>query len=232
MIEKKILDGEPALTEEGTVYVMNKVLEKLKLTAVQMVRAAENIRQQIAQQGQQIDDERLMKMFILPHFPSALKEVQDVVCDSCDVDEDELEQAVGYYIAEGNQELKEITKKIKIIFRQFGGEIEMDDEGVPDAPTQEIGIERVIEIIQKMEMQFSADFESFMEAFQAQYGPPSTPQLAEVFQRNLMLISEKYVLCSPFVTVSLRSFTRTTVNFSRARRIEAMVTVLSEIQYR
>jgi hypothetical protein len=172
---------------------MTKILEKLKLTAARMVRAAEGIRQQIQQQGQEIDDRRLMKMFILPHFETAFQELQDVVLDECDADEAELEEAVTYYIKQGNTDLKELSNKIRLIYREFGGEVEADagDGLEPPAPTREISLDVVIRILQMLDEKMSANIEAYIEAFKEKYGLPNSQDLVDAFQQGMMALSEE-----------------------------------------
>jgi hypothetical protein len=103
LLKKKARDPTllPALTEEEVLRVLNKVFDKLKIQAARMVSAAENIRAQIEQQGQQIDDEKLMRHFILPHFETAMAEVYAKVFDEMEVDEDEVDDAKTFYIKAG-----------------------------------------------------------------------------------------------------------------------------------
>ena len=91
--------GDALLRRLGEV--LNKVVDKLTIQAARMVSAAENIRAQIEQQGQQIDDEKLMRHFILPHFETAMAEVYAKVFDEMEVDEDEVDDAKTFYIKAG-----------------------------------------------------------------------------------------------------------------------------------
>lgn len=81
--------------------MMTLIFNNLKMSATKLANAADNIRAQIAQQGQEVDTATVMKTFILPHFETALKEIQDEVLEQFDADEEELEEAVEYYIAQG-----------------------------------------------------------------------------------------------------------------------------------
>lgn len=103
LLKKKARDPSllPALTEEEVLRVMNKVFDKLKIQAARMVSAAENIRAQFEQQGQQIDDEKLMRHFILPNFETAMADVQAKVFEELDVDEDEVDDAKTFYLQAG-----------------------------------------------------------------------------------------------------------------------------------
>jgi hypothetical protein len=59
---------EPVLSHDDTVGAMLKILDGLKGVAVNLSRAAENVAQQLAQQGQEATREEIMVNIILPHF--------------------------------------------------------------------------------------------------------------------------------------------------------------------
>ena len=50
------------------------------------------------------------------------------VFNEFDVDENEVEEAVNYYMNKGNKELKKINDGIRKVFKMFGGDIDEDDE--------------------------------------------------------------------------------------------------------
>lgn len=58
---------------------MAKILEKVKFIALKMSRAAQHIKQQVEQQGQQMSDMDVMRGFILPHFETAIQEAQEEI---------------------------------------------------------------------------------------------------------------------------------------------------------
>jgi hypothetical protein len=118
----------PAIPEEEARKIMSSILDKLHSTIPKLFRVAEQIKQQIQAQGQDIDDATLLKSFLLPHLENALKDIQDAVLAEHDVDEDELEEAVNEYIQNGDAELLKITKTIRGMFQKFGADVE-EDEG-------------------------------------------------------------------------------------------------------
>jgi hypothetical protein len=69
----------PALELEETQKIMAKILEKLKFVALKHSRAGQHIKMQLEQQGQQMNDEDVMRHFILPHFENALEELQEEI---------------------------------------------------------------------------------------------------------------------------------------------------------
>jgi exonuclease VII small subunit len=87
---------------------MMSFLDKLKVVALRHKRAAESIKQQIEAQGQQIDEKQFLAGYMLPHFETALKDLQSQVFSEFDVEEDELEEAVAYYMKGGNLKLREV----------------------------------------------------------------------------------------------------------------------------
>ena len=132
----------PALTEAETLQIMSSILDKVKMIAMRMVQASENIKAQLAQQGQEMDDRKLMKTFIYQHFVDQLEQIQSSVLSEFDAEESELEDAVTVYLSGGGggegsseeqikavRELREIVSKIKELNYQFGGDRDSDESG-------------------------------------------------------------------------------------------------------
>ena len=71
----------PALELEETQQIMTKILEKLKFIALKHSRAAQHIKMQLEQQGQQLPEEDMMRHFILPHFETAFEDAQTEVLE-------------------------------------------------------------------------------------------------------------------------------------------------------
>ena len=59
---------------------------------------------------------------------SGFEDIHISVFNEFDVDENEVEEAVNYYINKGNKELKKINDGIRKVFKMFGGDIDEDDE--------------------------------------------------------------------------------------------------------
>lgn len=186
----------PALTEEETLRVMTKILEKLKMQAARMVSAAENIRAQIESQGQQIDDEKLMKHFILPHFETAMVEVQEKVFEEFDVDESEVDDARTYYIHMGNKEIKEAYHKVKTIHKEFGGDVEVDDDEEEDEldadgrPLRELSVQDVVGILETLAERMGEVTDNYVEEFINEHGIPNNKTIITAFQEGMMGLSE------------------------------------------
>ena len=54
------------------------------------------------------------------------------VFNEFDVDENEVEEAVNYYIKAGNKELRKINDGIRKVFKMFGGDIDEEDDEVEE----------------------------------------------------------------------------------------------------
>lgn len=150
-IVQEMCADEPVLSHDDTADAMVKILDGLRTIAVQHVRAAENIKEQLTQQGQDMSREEIMTTIILPHFKNAfagmqakvLEVVNALLCDNwqfavltfpCinysqefDVDEEELEECVRHYVEHSaiqGSKLQEAVSKIKAICAQFTGDVD------------------------------------------------------------------------------------------------------------
>ena len=181
----------PALTEEETLRVLSKVFDKLKIQAARMVTAAENIRAQIEQQGQHIDDDKLMKHFILPHFETSMAEVYAKAYEENDIDADELDDATDYYGKNGHKEIKAITNKINILHREFGGNVEVDDdENDSGNPLRDLSVQEVVEILETLAERMGDVTDSYVEQFKEEHGIPDQHTIM-AFQEGMMALSEE-----------------------------------------
>jgi hypothetical protein len=188
-------DLAPAITEEEAKEMMNSILKKLKLLVPKLLMAAQNIKMQIQQQGHDVDEMTIMKQYLLPHFDSNLKEIQDAVLEEFDVDEDELEEAVNKYIADGDEELASIAKSIRVMYQQFGGDIEIEDVAAPkSAKVESMGAEDVVSLLKELANQMMQYTDDFCGTFIDENGLPSTQQGMEEFQLGLMAVSQKCVV--------------------------------------
>jgi hypothetical protein len=69
----------PALDEKETLHIMTAILNKMKVAANNMLGAHANIKKQIYEQGHQMSDKDIMVNYILPHFETAIQELQNAV---------------------------------------------------------------------------------------------------------------------------------------------------------
>lgn len=168
---------------------MTKITDKIKVMIPKMLRAAEGIKQQIAQSGQDIDDHTLMKTFILPHVKEQIESFQKAALEEADFDDDELEEAVTYYIKEGNRELSELVDKMKTIYKEFGGDVEVDGVDASEA-AQGLSVDDVIDLMEGLAAKMSTSSDLYCQQFVDAFGVPSTMQGVEQFQMGLMQIAD------------------------------------------
>lgn len=182
----------PAITEEQARKMMNKVLEQVKLAVPRFLRAADNIKQQIVAQGQEIEDAQILKSFILPHLESTIRDITQSVLDELDYDEDELEEAVKTYVAAGDEELITITQTLKTIYKQFGGEGGDDSEetGAGSSKASEMTLPEVLTLLEELAQLMVDNCDTFCQQFVATFGIPSTRELLEKFQVGLFQATE------------------------------------------
>lgn len=181
----------PAIDEAEAKKIMGAVLEKLKILAPQLEKAARNIKAQIMEQGQDIDEMTIRKQFLLPHFESNLKEIQTAVLEEFEADEDDLEEAVNHYIAAGDEELASIAKSIRVFYKDFGGDIDVDEPGKVSEAVEAMGINDVVALMKELGNQMMQHTDDFCGKFIDEHGPPTTAQLAEEFQMGLMAASQR-----------------------------------------
>jgi hypothetical protein len=154
-----------------------------------MVRAVEGIKQKLASQGQEIEDRKLMQAFVLPHFESAFKQLQETILAESDVDENDLEDAVTTYVKQGDKKLADICERIRMIYREFGGEVDIDEE--VSAPSQNLSLDTIILILEGIGEKMNEQTSEFIEAYKEDFGLPSSRADMERFQNELMTLSER-----------------------------------------
>lgn len=133
-----------------------------------------------------------MKQYILPHFGSNLKEIQETILAEFDVDEDELEEAVNTYIANGDEELAGITKSIRILHTQFGGDSDIEaPNAAKNSKAAAMGINEVVELLEELASQMLQHTDDFCGKFVDEYGVPSNQQQGQEFQLGMMEVSQR-----------------------------------------
>mmetsp|Transcript_12367 Transcript_12367/g.27794 ORF Transcript_12367/g.27794 Transcript_12367/m.27794 type:complete len:278 (-) Transcript_12367:119-952(-) len=186
-------DLAPAMEEEETRKIMRKILEKVQLLAPRLMNAAQNIQQQIEQGGQEIDEKTLMKQFILPHFDTNFKEIQDSVLDGdCDYYPDELEEACAFYMKEGDEELTQICKSIRAIYRQFGGDVDDEEDASADGGAlADMSVDEVVGLMEELGKHMLQATDDYCAKFIDESGIPRTQAHLEAFQMGQMKLSQK-----------------------------------------
>ena len=199
----------PAIEEEEAKKIMNVIFKNVKILVPKLLMAAQNIKMQIQQQGQDVEEALLLKQYLLPHFVSGVQDIQDKALEEFGVDEDELEEAVNKYIADGDEELASIVKGIRVMHQQFGGDTEVDDPDAPkSAKMQSMGIAEVVALLKELGNQMMQYTDDFCGKFIDEHGAPSTQKQMEEFQLGLMSATQRYA-----VAISGTCFTCATVPF-------------------
>lgn len=185
---QKASDLAPALTEDEAREMMKAILDRTKTNVPRLLKAAENFKQQIAAQGQEIDDVQLLKALILPHLETGIKEIQEEVLNEYDADDDELEEAVNYYLAQGDEELADITKSLRVIYKQFGGDLGDDGEAV--VSSKEFELHEAVELIHELVSKIVEHTEAMVKNFVKVHGVPTTAQQKQDFQTELHNVTD------------------------------------------
>ena len=191
----------PALTEEETLRVMQAIMDKLKMMAMRMMQAKAGIRAQMEQQGHEMDDRKLMKTFIYPHFIDQLQDIQTNVLAEHEVDESELEDAVHDYIGSDSlsaaaaggacYQIREIVRLIKKYHYDFGGEKHEDEDEEEDEAAQSEGdkrvltLEELLEVIHTLSVRIGEQMDDYIIAFKAEHGLPDESTM-EAFHHGFM----------------------------------------------
>lgn len=186
-------DLAPAVTEEEARKIMGKIVEAVKLNVPRFVRAADSIKQQIAAQGQEIEDAQIFKSFILPHLENSIREITQATLDEFDIDEDELEEAVDTYIEQGDDALKHFSEQLKMIYKQFGGEVasEQAEAVAKRGESFDMSLEDVVTLLEEMVEMMVSHIDQYCEQFVAAYGVPKEQAAVNKFQMGLMQVTEE-----------------------------------------
>ena len=160
---------------------------RTKTNVPRLKKPADNFKQQIAAQGQEVDDIQLLKALILPHLETGIKEIQEEVLNEYDADDDELEEAVNYYLEQGDEELADITKSLKTIYKQFGGDLP-DEESV--GSSKDFELHEVVELFQELVTMIVEHTETMVKKYIKENGVPSTSMQKADFQSELASITD------------------------------------------
>lgn len=197
---------EPYLSDEETLNIMRAFLDKLTMSGQKLNDHADQFRKQAAAQGQQIDEEQLLKAFLFPNFESILIELDSHMLQEHDLDECELKHAVNYYINQGNHKLKQICKKLNQVYKDFGGELDEEDESnfsqsissretvksVMSVSTSGNGLtkEKFLQVLEELTKAVAEHANEFLLHFKSTYGTTVEAENLLVFQQGFMQVQE------------------------------------------
>lgn len=183
----------PALDEDEALDLMEKMFKQIRLAANNMVNAHANIKQQIVQQGQQMSDRDIMTSFILPHFETSLAEIQAQVLADADVEECEIDEAVSYY-EQRCPEIGEIVFKIKTVYREMGGEVDLDYAQLPpgeERPGVDLSLEQLLAFLHVVSEKMTLGIGEYADAFISEHGIPHSAATKQSFQMGMMAVSDE-----------------------------------------
>lgn len=183
----------PALELEVTQLILTKLLERAKLSAVQMLRAVQNIQGQLQQQGQQMTDEEVKKSFILSHFVASIQEAENEILAEYDCDADELEDASRYYATkQKDAKIIELLGRLKRLHKEFGGENDPNEFSVDKgAPALDVSPNIALNALRKLSQLVGEGTDELCEDFIRTYGRPTTQETLMMFQTAMLQMSEK-----------------------------------------
>lgn len=200
-----------------------------------LIDAAENIKAQIRQQGHEIDDQTVYKSYILVHFESGFRDIQESVLAEIDCEESELEEAVSYYQSHGSVILQDISQKIRKIYKQFGGQLDNEsNDNIPQSEkSKSMNVDDVLEILNALNDKIMTASDGFITKFKEEYGIPNSEMLSGIFNQGLMTIAssaEEAVLSSAGVTSE--EFQQVVLKFQEAPLINRAILSMQETQHK
>lgn len=183
----------PALDVEQTREIIKTLAASLQATCGKFSNAAEKIKMQMAQQGQQLEDQQIMQHFIYPHFKTALQELEQKICDDFDIAEYELEEAVTEYCED--EVISQHVKAIKKLIMKYGGQVESDEVEMAGAGAGgaggagaggEVDLQSVMELFNDLMKRVLDATEEYAAQHVQLHGPPADPTAVQEFQEGMV----------------------------------------------
>lgn len=193
---KKKPDLLPALTEEETIKILVAFLEKLKIKSMNLINAFNNVKQQILAHGENMEDRKIMEQFIFPHFKGIFDECSTKTYDEYDVLEEEVKDAVETYIRMGRDDIEDIAKQIKLIYREYGGEVYIEGDEFEDIPGSEksdkdMSLEELIALVAIITAKMQEVTKIFINDFIQKHGKPTSGADVMKFNQGLMSVGQE-----------------------------------------
>ena len=113
----------PAIPEEVAREVMREIHSKIKISASNFVRQVEGAKQLIAGMGEEISLQEILKHIVGPNLDVSYRNVREAVLSIHGIKEEDLEEAVNTYIANGDKELIAISENMRMIYKTLGGDL-------------------------------------------------------------------------------------------------------------
>ena len=193
---KKKSDLLPALTEGETLKILVAFLEKLKLKSVNLINAFNNVKQQILAHGENMEDRKIMEQFIFPHFKGIFDDCSAKTYDEYDVLEEEVEEAVEAYIKMGREDIEDAAKQIKMIYREYGGEVYIEGDEFEDIPgseksDKEMSLEELLAVVDVITAKMQEVTKVFIGDFVEKHGKPTSGADVMKFNQGLMSVGQE-----------------------------------------
>ena len=235
---RKKSDLLPALTEEETIKILVAFLEKLKLKSVNLINAFNNVKQQIMAHGENMEDRQIMEQFIFPHFKGIFDECSAKTYDEYDVLEEEVEEAVETYIKMGRSDIEDIAKQIKMIYREYGGEVyiegEDEFEDIPGSETsnKDMSLQELLDVVDVITAKMQEVTKIFIDEFIKQHGKPSSPTDVMKFNQGLMSLGQEAEM-QVFKELGINSmiFQATVMKFNTSPELQQRFMIMQTITH-
>jgi len=202
--KSKDSDAPPALTRDEVFSILKEINDKAQIKAKQLLVFKQNIEQQIAQSGQQIEESEVLKQFILPHFVKALQEIEEAAYSNFNngegVLEVEFQEGVNYYRRQqpDGEDVQKAVAKLRKIFTDMGGDKIIDEDDDNDSPfgvtprgkLREIPLEEVLAILEAYAEALTKHTQKYIDEWKKAHGMVTAATM-DRYQTGLLEISEE-----------------------------------------
>lgn len=236
---KKQSDLLPALTEEETIKILVAFLEKLKIKSVNLINAFNNVKQQIMSHGENMEDRKIMEQFIFPHFKGIYDDCSAKTYDEYDVLEEEVEEAVTTYIKMGRGDIEDIAKQIKLIYREYGGDVyiegEDEFEDIPGSETsnREMTLEQLLSVVDVITIKMQEVTKIFIDDFIEKHGKPTNSTDVMRFNQSLMSLGQEAEM-QVFREQGINNiaFQKTVIKFNTAPELQQRFMIMQTVTHK
>ena len=150
----------------------------------------------LAQQGQQVSEEQLLKM-LLPKLESKFKSQEAKVYDSFDIEPEEFEEAYNVYTNKfNNEEIKAVAKEMQTLYNSLNGVSTSDGSDM-------IPPETMVSLMNELLVYgtTNGDFYNYIKLFTNENGKINASN-SDLFNMGLMQLMENVItiICQQFNT--------------------------------
>lgn len=120
----------------------------------------------------------------------SLSAIQTKVYEHHNVEDYEVEDACNFY-SKTNDQIRDIANKIRKIFRDFGADVELDeDEDEEVVDNVDLSLDKILHIIQDLSSILSDKVDEFVKEFKKVHGHPNDTGSRESFQQGMINVTE------------------------------------------